>query len=356
MSRPAARTFGPPLPALIVGALALLGWIGALVIAPAAALQGWWTAFVFASGPAFGALALMLIRRLTGGDWGEAFAPELEPAARAVPLVALFALPGLIGSALVFRWAAAPGSVEAQVRHAYLNGVSFGVREVALLVALALIAWRLPKIEGPRGRLGAGLGLVVYGVAVTFFSVDWVLSTQTSYTSSASGMVLATQQLAAALAFAALQGRVRPSRHAAGDLAALLFTTLLGLLYLAFMSYLVVWYGDRPNPDRWYILRTQTPWRFAAHLAMLAGFAAPAVLLALRHITGQRTALVWSGAAALLGLAAFSVWQVGAAFGPGALLPALLAVIAQGGLFVAAAGGLPRLPAELARGKAAHAG
>ncbi len=330
-------------PGLVVGALALAGWIGALLLAPSPALRGWWTAFVFWSGPAFGALALMLIRRLVGGDWGEAFAPELEPAARAAPLLALFALPGLLFSPQVFDWAAHPQTVEASVRRWYLGGPAFFTREAAILIGLSLISWRLPRIEGPRGRLGAGLGLVFYGVAISFAAVDWILSTQTHYTSSAAGMALATQQLAAALAYAALQGRVRPARSPAGDVGALLFATLLGLSYLVFMSYLVVWYGDRPRPDAWYILRTQTPWGALVLAALALGLIAPSTLLAVRHATGTRTAVAAAGASALLGLACFTLWQVGSAFGPAALPATALAFLAQGGLFVAAAGGIPRI-------------
>ncbi|MBE7219851.1 MAG: hypothetical protein INR64_15380, partial [Caulobacteraceae bacterium] len=308
-----------PLPALAVGVLALLAWAAFALFDLSAALQGWWTAFVFASGVPLGALAWLLIRRLVGGDWGEAFAPELEPAARAAPLLVLLVLPGLIGAPWVFRWAAEPAAVEAQVRHAWLNGVSVGVRDVALLVALAAFAWRLPRIEGPRGRLLAGLGLVVYGVAVTLFAVDWVLDVQPNYTSSAAGMELATQQLAAALAFAGLQGAARPAKYPAGDLAALLFACLVGLIYLGFMSYLVVWYGDRPDPDRWYVLRTFTPWRFAVWVALIAGFVAPAALLAFRRGLGTRRALRWASASALCGLGALVVWQVGATMAPLAL-------------------------------------
>ena len=341
------------LPALAVGALALLGWGGLALSDLSAALQGWWIAFVFTSGVPLGALAWLLVRRLVGGDWGEAFAPKLEPAARAMPLLVLLVLPGLVGAPWVFRWAAEPAAVEAQVRHAWLNGASVGMRDVALLVALAVFAWRLPHFEGPRGRLLAGLGLVLYGVAVTLFAVDWVLAVQPNYTSSAAGMELATQELGAAMAFAGLQGAARPAKAPAGDVAALLFACLVGVIYLGFMNYLVVWYGDRPDPDRWYILRTFTAWRFAVWVALLAGFVAPAGLLAFRRRLGTRAALRWASASALCGLLALVVWQVGAAMTPLALAGAALAVVAQSGLLLAFGHARPwRQPA---RAEATHA-
>ena len=51
------------LPALVVGALALLAWAAFALLDISAALQGWWTAFVFASSVPLGALAWLLIDR-----------------------------------------------------------------------------------------------------------------------------------------------------------------------------------------------------------------------------------------------------------------------------------------------------
>ena len=48
-----------------IGSLAFLAWV--LVARPAAALQGWLIGFLFVSSLSLGALAIVLIHRLTAG-------------------------------------------------------------------------------------------------------------------------------------------------------------------------------------------------------------------------------------------------------------------------------------------------
>ena len=72
--------------AAIIFAAAVVAAIVALAIFHAAAvLAGWLALMVWASMIPVGALTLLMIHRLTGGEWGFALAPVLEPAARAIP-------------------------------------------------------------------------------------------------------------------------------------------------------------------------------------------------------------------------------------------------------------------------------
>ena len=315
---------------------------------PHGALAGWWIGFLLVGSIPFGAGALVLIGRLTDGRWGEAFAPELVPAARLMPLAAAFALPCLIASPLVFPWVAG-GSVEPDVRAVWLNPGSFLLRQAVVLGGWILIGVRLDWMGADRWR--SGLGLVFYGLAVSICAVDWICALEPPFTNSAQGMLLATAQIAAALAWAALQGVARPARAPAGDLGGLLFAALLGVAYLGFTSFLVGWSGDRPSFASWWLPRTQG-WALFAQAAVLSGFLIPSVLLAVHKALGMQTALRWAGASALAGLGLFNLWQAGPAFGFACVLPGVAAVCAQGGVFIAAAlhlGGLGRrctAPAE----------
>ena len=328
-------------PALVAGLAGLAAWVVLAIAGAGPALQGWLVGFVFTSSLSLGALAVVLIERLTGGRWGGAFAPELEPAARATPLLMLFALPILAGLPLIYPWAATPTSVERSVRTLYLNTPLFILRSAAALVGWSLIAWRLPAIEGPRGRLGAGLALAFHGIAVSVVGVDWVLSTRPGWTSSNFGMDFAVQQLATAFAFAALQGRRRAKDAPSSDIAGLMLATVIGLTYLEFMSYLVVWYGDRPALDAWYLARVVWPWRGLAWASLVFG-AAAVVILAGRRRFGTHRAVALAGGCALLGLLGYQLWLLAPSFGAACLPGALAALLAQVGLWGAATGGLPR--------------
>ena len=228
MSPAVPRPSSPVLGCWGLGLVGLGVWAVLAVIAPAAALRGWLIGFVFVSGLCLGPLAVVLIERLTGGRWGQAFAPELEPAARVTPLLLVFFVPILVGLPMIYTWAAAPGVVEPDVRRLFLNQPLYILRSLSVLVGWSLIAWRLPAIEGPRGRLGAGLGLAFHGVAMSVVAVDWILLPPPGWTSSDFGMDLVVQAFASAFAFAALQGRRRSADAPASDITGLMLATIIG--------------------------------------------------------------------------------------------------------------------------------
>ena len=343
---PPAWTQAARLGPAAVGALALIGWIAAAAIAPTPAFQGWLIAFAACSGPSLGAFALLRIERLTGGRWGEAFAPELVPAERAAPVLPLLAAPLMLGLPHLYAWAAFPDRVDASVRTLFLNPVAY-----AGLGGGALAAWAALSLTADRfDRLGAGLSLAFHGLAVSLVAVQAIVSVQLGVTNSAAGMTLACAQLLAALGFAALQGTERPARRPAGDLGGLLVAVALGLTYLVFMSWLVAWYADRPNLNRYWLPRSGPVWGWVAGSAFAAGLAVPAAAMALRRRIGVRRALRVAGASAWAGLALYAAWLFAPTYGPACLGPAILAAAAQGGLWLAAAGGWPRARMDLARG------
>lgn len=335
---------------LAVGLIALAVWAVLAVLEGAPAFQGWLVGFLFVSGLSLGSLATVLIHRLTAGRWGPAFAPELEPAARTTPLLCLYALPVVVGAGLIYSWAMAPGALKPGVG-GYLNLPFFIARSAVVLAGWSAIALFLPRIEGPRGRLWAGVGLAFHGIAVSVVSVDWIASVLPSWTSSNIGMDLAAQQFAAAFALAALQGRRRAADEPAADIAGLLFATIIGLVYLEFMSFLVVWYGDKPDLDAWYIARNAWPWRAAPLMGLAFGVAAVA-LLAGRRAFGTHRAVAMAGGCVLAALIAYQVWLVAPAFGVACLVPAAFALVGQTGVWLALTGGSARLFAG--REAAAH--
>lgn len=228
-----------------------IGVVGALtlgisaVVEPRSAAQGWLAAFVFWSGVPVGAVVLLLIHRLTGGRWGEALAPALLPLAGLMPAAALAFLPAALAMPALFPWAADPAAVPSGVAAIYLNGPVFLVRSGVALAGWSLLAVLL--VLGRCTRLVAALGLAFHGIMVGVVGIDWILSVEPPFTSSAFGAALAVQQILSALAVAALLAPESPGRPAR-DLAGLAITALLGLVYLDFMSFVVAWYGNLPRP------------------------------------------------------------------------------------------------------------
>ncbi|PIK73640.1 hypothetical protein CS379_07295, partial [Methylobacterium frigidaeris] len=197
--------------------------------------RGWLLAWIAFGAPPAGALVLLLVHRITGGRWGEALAPVLRPVAALLPLVAL----GFLGVALalpaLYPWAADPGAVKPDVAALYLNPLLFVARGAVALLGWSVLAGLV--LAGRRTRLVAGLGLAFYGLTISLVPVDWILSLEPRFTSSAFGAGFALHQILAALSLAAVASPRGLDERIAPDLANLLLATLLGVLYIGLMSY-----------------------------------------------------------------------------------------------------------------------
>ena len=234
--------------------LPILGWL--FPVEPL--LRGWLIAFAIFSCVPIGSMTWLIIHRLTGGEWGRAAAPVLRPAAAMCPLLIFSFVPVLAGIRHIYPWAADPAAIPADVAHWYLNGLSFLVR-----AAIALLGWSLLALcfaAGLGSRLLAGLGLAFFGLSISLVAVDWYLSLEPHYVATAFAATIAIQQLLAALAVAALISPSAMDGKTAGDIGGLLIATLLGVVYLEFMTFVVGWYGDLPDKVEWFLKRAGTGW------------------------------------------------------------------------------------------------
>lgn len=317
-----------------LAAFAILGiWFA---VCPKTVLQGWLVAVVFLSGLPIGSLALLLIHRLTGGRWGVAFAPALAAATAATPLFVLFFLPVLFSLSTLYPWTAEPSALRPAVATLYLNHSAFILRSV-----VALIGWSVLALWIVRGRgtiLVAALGLVFHGVAMSFIGVDWVLSIEPTFSSSSFAAAMAVQQMLSALAFVALASGVHAEPRAREDLGALMMATLLGTVYLDYMAYVVIWYGNLPEKVAWYVIRGQGGWQWLLLANVLVGLFLPFCLLLTRR--GRQSPLVLGavGGLLLLGVFLHVVWLIAPAFDLSAMVASMVAVVALT-CFAAAAGG-----------------
>ena len=171
--------------------------------------------------------------------------------------------------------------------------------------------------------------------------MDWLLSLDPDFRSSAFGMALGVMQMLAALGWARCWSRSRRAiRGKAGDLARLMIAAALGAIYLGFAEYLVAWYGNLPHKAAWYLRRQALPW-----ILLDAG----AVALT-RHPAGHsrccrpscgaaRALLAWIGAGVLLGILLLHRLAGRAALRAlGARPAAALGTLGMGGIWLGLAG------------------
>lgn len=304
--------------------------IVAALLDPKAAAAGWLAGFVFWMQILVGSLTLVMIHRLTGGRWGELVAPIVEPATAAVPLLIPLAVPLFIAIPALYPWLGHADAIKPDVVSYYLNVPSFVVRALLALVGWSALALLLPRVNGHTGRLLAAQGLVFHALIVSSVSIDWYLSLEAPFTSSSFGASVAVSALVGALAWAALAAPMPRDDPAIGDIGALFLATILGITYIDFMVVLVIWYGDLPREEIWFVERDHWPWAAFAVAAFLCTSLLPVLALLLASVRRARGPLRAVGGCTLIGLACYDVYLVAPPAGGRAVLTALLAVIGIG--------------------------
>jgi hypothetical protein len=224
---------------------------------------------------------------------------------RTLPLLAVLFLPIALGVESLYPWAGPPETTEnLKYNHVYLQVPFFWGRAVTFFAAWLIIAgvlnvWSQRQDEAagaawPRKfALLSAPGLVVYGLTITFASVDWVMSLQPEFHSTIFGPLFASGQLLMGHALAVLvlvwlakdaplEGLI--SGDVLNDLGNLLFTFLVIWAYLAFFQFMLIWMANLPDEIIWFLPRSQGGWQWVAGALFLFHFAVPFFLLLMRDV------------------------------------------------------------------------
>lgn len=297
-------------------------------------LPGYLPACLFWVQIAVGSLAVMMIHNLTGGDWGELIRPGLKAAAATLPLAALLLVPLGMDLGAVYPWVSPEGAVADSMRSkpAYLTPAWFQTREIGIFLSWMVLAaglrvWsdRTPRLQrsAVSHRIGwNAFGLIVYGISVTVFGIDWVMSLEPRWSSTNFGFLLMAGPLLGASAFAVVfsslttcgttPGHPRCG-HAASvhrDLGNLLLAGVLLWSYLEFQQYLAIWYENLPDRVIWYLARTGGGWQRITGLMAACYAVLPVALLLFRRVKSSPTWLGGVAALVLVGNLLNTYWSV----------------------------------------------
>jgi hypothetical protein len=287
-------------------------------------LRAWLAAYLFALDLSLGALALLMVHALTGGDWGRPLRAPLLAATRLLPLYAVMFLALLPALARLYPWWPALQAEEPSdaFKATWLESRFFMGRAVAYFLVWLLLAWgirrllRRPAGGGSALRKLSAAGLVLYAVTVTLAGIDWIGSLLPRWYSSGFGLVWMTAQALGALAFG-LVISTRVTREAAApspqtwiDLGNLLLTCAMLWMYVAFTQFLIIWAEDLPAEIAWYLPRLQTDWRWLTIAVSALQFGLPFILLLSRDIKRAPARLGALAAVMLAGHALFAFYLV----------------------------------------------
>ena len=289
-------------PALVAGAAALAACAIGGFFQPEQFFRSYLFAFLFWAGIALGCLAVTMLHHVTGGAWGLVIRRPLESGTRTLSLVAVLFLPIAFGLGRIYEWAH-PEAVAADpiLKHKslYLNVPFFLGRAVVyfgawLVLAYFLNRWSLEQdTSGDRAiarrlQLFSSAGLVLYGLTVTFASVDWAMSLEPHWFSTMYGVLFIAGQGLSAFAFiiavlVLIAGRSPLAQFVEAkhyhDLGKLMLAFVMFWAYVSFSQYLIIWAGNLPEEIPWYLRRLQGGWGWIGAALVVLHFALPFLLL-----------------------------------------------------------------------------
>jgi hypothetical protein len=308
--------------AMVIAGIGAVFCVVGAVVDPHRAAAAYLTAYVACVAVALGALAMIMIARVTAATWFVALRRQAEQVVATLPVLALLFLPVLAAVHLLYPWAQpdavlAPAvRVAVQAKRAYLNLPFFVARSVvywATWITLGELLRRASLAQDNadseaierRMRVICAVGLPAFALTMTFASFDWMMSLSPAWYSTIYGVDYFAGGMVGALALIVVlvaRGRWRgelPDAVGAGHmhaLAKLLLTFVLFWVYIGFSQLIVIWSADIPAEITWYLSRMHGGWKLLGGVLVAGHFALPFCALLVLSVKRSVVAMSLIGA------------------------------------------------------------
>jgi hypothetical protein len=295
------------MPAIVIGVIGIIGAVIGFVTNAPEFFRAWLPAFLFWFLIAAGALGVLMLQYVTGGEWGVLIRRPLGAAARTIPLFILFGLPIAFGLKHIYVWANAElvhRDPLLQHKQLWLNPTGWIVRALIYFALLSLWAWRIrilslkfyedrsPYVELARRKWSAA-GLLMFVLVLTFSGVDWVMSLEPRWYSTMFGISFTIGAGLSAFAFVtffltllsdnpAMDGILKPMHFR--DLGNLMLAFTMLWAYTNFSQFLLIWYGNIKEETPYYLTRTHHGWGVLSLALIVFHFFLPFTMLLMRSI------------------------------------------------------------------------
>lgn len=316
---------------LVCGVLGLAATGLGMVFRPTPFFAAYLWALLFAIGLSMGSACMTMIHHLSRGYWGFLIRRTLEAAMAPMPWLALLFLPLFLGLNALYPWSdpliVARDPVLAH-RAPYMSAAGYILRTVAYLALWSWITVRLHLLSGEQTatndpepywklRRFSAFGLVAYPVVATLALLDWVISLDAHWYSSMFAALACVGQLLAgyslALMLMPLLARLEPKlfhERVLNQLGNLLLALTILWAYLAFSQFLIIWSGNLPQENHWYLRRVAGGWRWLIGLVSVFHFAVPLAILLSRAAKRRLRVLQATAALLLVSQLAYQFWVV----------------------------------------------
>ena len=294
---------------LVIGVVFLAAAVIAAVVGhtPTQFFRSYLLGFAWWVGMSLGCLAVLMMQHVAGGLWGFVIRRPLEAAVRIFPLLAVMFIPVIFAIPHLYVW-----DHRELVQHytglhhisRYLSTPWFVVRAVIYLFAWILLGYLLGRWSaaqdasgdpGLRQRMArlSGPGLVIYGLTVTFASIDWLMSLTPQWSSTVYPFILIAGQILEGLSFSAailfLLVQHKPMSEVVREnqlhsLGKMMLAFVMLWAYCAYSQLVIIWAGNLPEEISWYLPRLNTGWKYVALTLVVLNFAVPFALLLSRDL------------------------------------------------------------------------
>jgi hypothetical protein len=312
-------------------------------------------AYIFWLSIPVGCMSILMLHNLTGGWWGYPIRRLLEAGTRTFWLMVVLFIFIWTGMSKVYPWT--HGTDKAW----FLNTRFFTVRAIIYFAIWLSLAYLLNKWSAEQDRATdervatqlstrleaiSGPGIILWGIAVTFSAVDWVMSLEPKWFSTIYGMIFMMVGTLTAMAFVLFLLRMFSEREPVkaavsesqfNDQGNLLLAFLMLWAYLSFDQFLIIWAGNTKDEIPWYMSRSLGGWASVAVALIVLHFALPFVLLLQRPMKRRQRALSTLAALLLVMSLVDVYWLVVPAWskeGPTLHLTDVFAVLGIGGLWL----------------------
>ena len=279
-------------------------------------IHGYLMGYMFCLSLCLGGLALVMLGHLTGGNWFMMGRRIMEAQQRTLPLLAVMFIPIALSMKQLYVWAHAEmiaGDKVMDVKKHWLNPEWFYIRAVIYFVIWGFWIWKLnagsreqdtnpDPIVWQRLKAWSAPGILVYGLTITFASVDWVMSMDVHWFSTIYGMIYMAQHALVTFAFVIVMlifltpvsviGEVM-FKDRLHDFGKLIFALTMVWGYFSFSQFLIIWSGNLPEEITWFLARMKNGWGAIALLLVVGQFALPFILLLFRDIKRDAKRLIW---------------------------------------------------------------
>jgi hypothetical protein len=252
-----------------------------------------------------GCTAILMLHNMTGGWWGYPIRRLLEAGTRTFALMAVLFVPVWLGMSHLYPW------VQTPIKTWYLNPRFFTVRAVIYFGIWLTLSHFLNKWSSEQDKTGdpklltrletiSAPGLILWGIAVTYASIDWVMSLDPHWFSTMFGMIFMIIGALGAMSFVIFVLRMLSEYEPVkaivtasqfNDLGNLLLTFVMLWAYLSFSQFIIIWAGNLKNEAPWYLTRAFGAWALIAVFLILLNFAIPFLLLLQRPMKRNLGAL-----------------------------------------------------------------